>query len=320
MNLIYSIVFFLLITPFFWVITDYKIGKIKNYYIFPFFFISFILTFFISWFYNNFENILWLIIIFLLWYLFYINNKWWAWDWKYIILIWLNSLIIAFLLWISINILNVLFLYVFLFLFVYILFYIIINIRKIKKISLKNEWKINLLNDFFIISTLFIISYSVSIYFSSKYDFLIIFLWFIILVKYLLYIKNNIVKYLIILFWLIFAIYTKSYFSIVIFPFFYYTFYYLQIIIENIFDIIDIKMLKILEITQWMILTKKSIDIVKTDIQLEYSESPLQWNEVFDIISKYKEIWKNPNIFIYKDLKIGYIIYIWYLFAILTNI
>lgn len=97
MNIVLFIVFFLIISPFVWVITDYSNWKIKNYFIYPMLILSVILTFFTKWFYN-FDNIIWIILIVFFWYLFYVNNKWGAWDWKYIILLWINSLLISYLL------------------------------------------------------------------------------------------------------------------------------------------------------------------------------------------------------------------------------
>lgn len=316
MNLINIIVLFLLLSPFYAVITDFKSGKIKNYFIFPFLLISLTLTFFIEWFYWSNNNIIWLIIIILFWYLFYKDNKWWAGDWKYLILIWLNSLMISFLLWFNINIINNLFFSIFSILLIYNLFFLIFKINEIKKIKFKNKVKINYIDTFFTMFFVYLLSFILWKYIWREYIYVIIFLSVILLLPYINLINNKYIKYLLIFSWISMCVLNNSYISILLIGVIYFVFIFLQSYSEQIFNVIDVDKIKLLDIKQGTILTKKAIDVIKDDTKFDYSESPLQWNEVFDLIWKYKKLWKNPEIIIYKDVKIWIIMYIWFILTI----
>ena len=59
-------------------------------------------------------------------------------------------------------------------------------------------------------------------------------------------------------------------------------------------------------------MTSKTIKMIKKDSNLDFLETPLQWNEVFEIIWFYKKNKNNIKISIYKEIKLWIIIYIWY--------
>lgn len=317
MSLITWIISFLLISPIYWVVTDYKYWKIKNYFIFPLLLISILLTFFIDWFYSNFNNILWFILVLWLWYFFYINHKWGAGDWKYIILIWLNSIIISYLIWNNSPIINKLFLYIFLLLIIYILFFIILNIKKFSFKTNILKW-FDLFKSLYLISFIYIISWIIIYFFQSTYIFLLIFLLLFFLFPYILKINNKFIYSFIIILSFFLCFYFKWYFSYWLIFIFYFIFYFIQKIFSDFFDIIDIKELNLLDIKQWDILTNKSIDLINKDVWIKFLESPLQWNEVYDLIWIYKKNRKNPKIYIYKDFRIWIIIYIWFILTFLN--
>lgn len=319
MDLITLIVLFLLLSPFFAVFTDFKTWKIKNYFIFPSLLISFILTFFIQDFYSNINNVIWLLIVVFFWYLFYINNKWWAGDGKYIMLIWLNSLIISHILWFDINIINSVFTNIFGILFIYTLFFILINIKKISKIKFDYTFNTKLIDSLYIIFFIYIVSYLLSRYIWTQYIYILIFLSITLLIPFLLLIKNKYIKYLIILSWVTIGITYMDYISISLIWGIFFVFMFLQSFSEQIFNIIDVKQIKLFELKQWSILTKNTLDKIKDDTWLDFHEAPLQWDEVFELIWKYKELWENPKLTIYKDLKIWIIMYIWYILTIFIN-
>lgn len=313
MDLISWIVLLLLLTPIYGVVTDLKSWKIKNYFIFPALIISFVLTFFIEWFYYDFNNIIWLVILLLFGFLFYKWNKWWAWDWKYIILIGLNIIIIWFLLWFNVNILNILFLFVFWILFLYNLFFVIINYKEVFKIKFKKNYNFKIIDFFFISSFIYIFSFYLSLYLGGAYIYIITFLSILFLLPLLNNISNQYLRYIFISFWVISCIYTSSYYIFFLISAMYFFFIFLQSFSDQLFDIIDVVNIKILDIKSGEILTQNSINLIKGETGLDYHEAPLQWNEVFDITNKYKELWFNPSVQIYKDLKIWIIMFIWYL-------
>lgn len=320
MNIVYWIVLFLLIIPFYWVITDLINWKIRNYFIFPSIIVSVFITFFIEWFYSSNINLFLFTIIVIFWYLFYRDNKWWAWDWKYIILLWFNSIIISFLLWLSINILNSLFIFIFWILLIYNLFFLIYNYKKIININFKVNFRINIFNSLFLIFFIFVFVTIISNYIWNSYNYVIIFILMIILFPYLNIIKNNIIKIFIILLWITVLFYNVNYYSLLTISILFYIFSILQWLAEQIFNTIDIKDISLINIKQWNILTTQSIKQINKDINIEFLETPLQWNEVHEIILWYKEIDINPTISIYNDLKIGIIMYIGFILNICYNI
>ncbi len=317
MSLINIIVLFLLLTPLYAVFTDIKTGKIKNYFIFPVLAISIILTFFISWFYTEKNNIIWMLIVIIFGYLFYKNNKWWAGDWKYIILIWLNSIIISYLLWLNIVIINSLFISIFTIFFLYNLVFLIKNYKKIKAIWFKIKEKMKHLDILFIWSFIYIISFIISKNLELDYIYLIVFLFIVLFSDTISKLSNYYFKIIVILFWIGTMFYNLDYFSYIIILFIFFIFSVLRLYFDNIYNEIDIKKINIFEIKQWDILTSKTIEIIKNDIGIEYLESPLQWNEIHYIIWEYKKLWTNPEVSIYNDIKIGIIMYIWYIITIL---
>ena len=317
MNIIDYVSIFLILTPFYGVITDIKFWKIKNYFIFPLLLISIILCFFIEWFFNK-QNIIWFFIIFLFWFLFYKNNKWWAGDWKYLILLWINSIILAFLKWFWFNIINLLFLDIFMIIFFVNIIFIILNFNKILKIKFKKIMKIDLLKDFWNIFFIFIVSNLISRIIWTSYNYIIIFLIILLVIPFIINIKNKYFYLLLIFTWIIYSIYLKVFIWPILIWIIYYIFSYLQNLFEQIFNIIDTKNIKIFDIKSWDILAKKSLNIINKDLNTNYEETPLQWDEVFDIIWYYKNNNKNINILLYKDIKLWIIMYIWYLITIYT--
>jgi len=317
MNIINIIIFILLILPIHWVITDILEGKIKNYFIFPSIFVLIILSLFLEWFYFNLDNIVYILIILSLSFLFYKNNKWWAWDWKYLILIWFSTIIIWYLKWINSLVLKLI-IYTFSIFLFYVFVYLILNFNQIKKIEFK-KYKIVFFDLFFNAFLLFLLSFLISLFLPNKdYSFLLIFVFMVLVLPILnKIIINKYFKYLIILFWIIFLFFTRTYLSFLIIFFIYLLFNFIQEFFDQIFDLIDIKEIEIIEIKQWSILTKESIKKFKNEASLEFEVSPLQWLDIFNIIDFYKNSFhKNDKITIYKDLRIWIIFYIWYFVTI----
>jgi len=92
----------------------------------------------------------------------------------------------------------------------------------------------------------------------------------------------------------------------------------LSSIFDQIFDQIDVVNTRIIDLKQWNILTQKSCEKIKKEIDVEVSEMPLQGFEVFKIIEKYKENKKSKDeVSIYKDIKIGLIMYLWFLATVI---
>ena len=320
MDLINAIVLFLLLTPFYAVVTDYKKGKIKNYFIFPFLALSIMLTFFIEWFYQNYTNIIWLLIVTIFWFLFYKDNKWWAWDGKYIILIWLNSIIISYLLSWDTNIINGLFITIFWILFAYNIFFLLYHFSDVRKIKYEKNFWFKTDHSFFIISFIYLFSSFFSLYIWWSYIFIIIFLSIILMIPYLNKIKRVWVKYLLIVFAIWLCLYRQEYLTYAFIIWMFFSFIILQSYADQIFKVIDTIKIKLFEIKQWNILTRESISLIKKDTWFEFQESVLQGNEVFELIGKYKEVWKNPEITIYKELKIWIFMYIGYVLIIIYYI
>jgi hypothetical protein len=318
MTLINFIVTSLLLIPLIWVISDFKTGKIKNKFIFPYLVCLIILTFFIKWFYNYSSNLIELFIVLFFWYLFYINNKWWAWDGKYLIILWLSWSIIWYLKWYE-NVIILFLSYSFLLISTFITFYIIKNYKKLKWIKTK---KLDLLNNFFYFNIIFLIWNLITIYFKNSYTFLVIFWIMYLIIPSINKIKlNTYFKFIFSLF-LVFIFYYYDLLNIWydIWFIIYLTFIFLSWIIENIFDKIDIKEIRVIDIKQWDILTNDSIKEIKNKIEIELHESPLQWSDVYEIIKAYKESEMNKVITIYKDIRIWIFLYIWFVITIISLI
>lgn len=315
MNLINTIVLILALVPIIWVISDLKKGKIKNIFIFPYFLFLIIFTFFIKDFYI-YSNIIQLVIIFIIGYIFYIYNKWWAGDWKYIIVLWLSIVIIWYLKWINLIIINFL-TTIFLIISLIIIWYLLLNIKKIIKLK-----KINLdiwyLDTFVIFNLIFILSSVIKIYFNNDYTYIFIFLLLFIMISIYHKIKfNNFFKYILILLWLVIVIYEKNIYWYFITFLIFITFLFISKVLEDIFTKIDLIQKNIFDLKQGDILSENSLSNINKSLKSNYVLSPLQWNEVYEIISYYKE--KNNNIVVdlYKDIKIWIYIYIWFILTIL---
>lgn len=315
MDIINYIIITLTIIPLIWVISDLKKGKIKNIFIFPYFLFLIILTFFIKDFYN-YINLIQLFIIFFLGYIFYIYNKWWAGDWKYIIILWLSIIIIWYLKWLP-N-LSLFFLSATFFIIsIWIIFYMIYNIKDIiKKTRFKFDFKV--LDIVTIFSIVFITSSILQIFYNTIYNYLILFLLLLVIIS--IYYKLKIIdyfKYFITFFWLMFMIYFGFYLWYVFWIIIYFIFTFFSKIIDQSLDNIDIETKKVFELKQWDILTQDTINKIRSDIKIDLYLSPLQWNEVFEIIGYYKEKNDNFEITTYKDIKIWIYIYIWYIITII---
>lgn len=317
MNIIYLITFILFFLPIIWVITDLKIWKIKNYFTFPIIFFLLILWFFIEWFFLDINNVLWLIIIFLFWFFFYKGNKWWAWDWKYIIIIWFCLLIISYLYWIESNILNHYFFIVFLLFLLYNIFYLLFNLKKIKKLKFKNDFQFNILDDFYIIGLIFSFVFILWNIIDSMYKYLIIFILIYLFIDFFNWLKLKLIKQSFIFLSFIILLITKDiklYFTIICM---FYFFSYIKTIFDIIYDKIDIKEIEVIKIKQWDILTDKSLKELK-EKWINLLQSPLQWNEVFELIKKAKKNnFLNFKIQKYIDIRIGLFFYLWYILTLL---
>lgn len=315
MNLINSLVIVLAILPLFAVFTDMKEGKIKNYFIFPSFIFIIILSFFIEGFFFSNDNLLSIAIIILFGYMFYINNKWGAGDGKYFMLLWLSSIIIWYLkgeTWLILKMIT----YTFILFLIFTITYLVKEFKNIKKIKF-NHQKFNLINTFYSISILNIFSFFIVSYLPANYAYIIIFILLMVFIPIFENIKSKTVQILIIFSCLVLTIIYGTYISLGIVSVLFIIFKYIWNYIEQILDIIDIKTIKIIELQQWNILTKQAINKIKNDINKEFLVSPLQWNEVFDIIKWYKETKKDSELItIYKDIKIWIIMYIAYILTI----
>lgn len=318
MMLINFIVILLLIIPLIWVISDLKSGKIKNKFIFPYLVCLIILTFFIKWFYNYSTNLIEIFIVLFFWYLFYLNNKWWAWDWKYLIVLWLSLTIIWYLKWYE-NIITLFLSYSFLIISIFIILYIIKNYKELKWVNTK---KIDFINNFFYFNIIFWMWMLISIYLKNNYTFLIIFWLMYLIIPSINKIKLNIYFKFIFSLFLVSIFYYYDVLNIWydIWFIFYLSFIFLSWVIENIFDKIDIKETRIIDIKQWDILTKESLIEIKKKIDIELQESPLQWNDVYEIIWAFKENDMNKIITIYKDIRIWIFLYLWFVITIISLI
>lgn len=322
MTTINLIITILLITPIIGVISDYSEGKIKNFFIFPYFFFLLILTIFIDWFYFYKDNLLQLAIVFLFSYFFYINKKWWAWDWKYLIILGLSTVIIWYLKWIEWLIIN-LFIYSFALFLIYNLIYLIFNISKIKRINFKNiNYNLNLKDIIFNISIINIIVLLLFRYLPINYSYLIVFIVLTILIPLISNIKIKYLNIFIIILSLFLTYYYKNYISFLYLSLFFIFFSFLSTLFENIYDTIDIKEIKIIDLKQWNIINKNSADKIYNDSNLKINfEMPLQWLEVYNILDYYKKNKKEDDLLnIYIDIKIWIYIYIWYLITIINSI
>jgi len=318
MSLINYISLFLLLTPIYWFVTDIKFWKIKNYFIFPLLFISITLLFFIEWFFVK-ENILWIFILIFFWFLFYKNNKWWAGDWKYLILLWINSIIISFLKWYWENIINLLFFNIFIIIFIFNIIFIFYKINEIKKIQFQKIIKFNFLKDFWNIFLIFVWANLIWTYLWNNYLYITIFLFMLLLIPIINQIKSKYFYIFLIISWIFYCVYINNYFWLFIIWIIFFLFSFLQSLFEQIFDIIDIKKIKIYELNNWDIISNKSIKRINNDLKIDFEETPLQGKEVFDIIWYYKKNKNNIDIYIYKDIKLWIIMYIWFFITIFIN-
>lgn len=319
MNSINIIIFVLLILPLHAIFTDFKEGKIKNYFIFPSLIFVFILSLFIEWFYTNRGNIISLCIVLVFSYLFYKNNKWGAWDGKYLILIGFSSIITWYLKGIEWLIIT-LFICIFWIFLIYTFFYLILKYKEIKKITFKSPI-IKPFDIFYSVSILNISVYLIVDFLPVQYTYLIVFILIMTLMPLFEKINNKYLRILVIGVCLVLTIITNSYISLMLITFIFILFKFLSSYIDQIFDIIDIKKIKIIQLTQWSILTQETIDKIKKEAHIELSLSPIQGLETYNILSYYKSIKKeNDIITLYKDIKIGIIIYIGYVLAIITSI
>jgi hypothetical protein len=182
-----------------------------------------------------------------------------------------------------------------------------------------SKYKVSFFNLFFNTFLLFLISFIISLFLPNKdYNFLIIFVFMVLILPILNKILiNKYLKYLIILIWLWALIIKQIYLSFWIIIVIYTLFNFLQNFFDQVFDIIDIKEIKILSLKQWSILTKESLEKIKKEANLEFEQSPLQGLDIFNIINFYKNSSKKEDkITIYKDLRIWIIFYIWFFLTI----
>lgn len=319
MNIIQIIILVLLILPLQAIFTDFKEGKIKNYFIFPSLIFVLILSFFIEWFYTSSDNVLSLWIILFFSYLFYIHNKWGAWDGKYLILIWFSSIIIWYLKWIPWIIIT-LFIFIFWIFLIYTCFYLLTQYKGIKKITFKYP-RFKIVDIVYTIFALKISTFFIVDYLPTQYTYLIVFVLMMTIMPYFERIKNRYFMVLIVFLGIVLTVISSSYISLTLIALIFILFKFLSSFIDQIFDIIDIKKIKIIQLTQWSILTQETIDKIKKDTGVELSLSPIQGLETYNIISYYKSIKKeNDAITLYKDIKIWIIIYIGYFLTIITSL
>lgn len=311
------IVVLLGIIPVIWVFSDIKKGKIKNIFIFPYFVLLLIFTFFIDWFYNNTTNIIQILLLSALWYLFYVNNKWWAWDGKYIIVLWISLVIIWYLKWFED--ISILFIKLLFFIITSVIVWYIILSNKTTKIN-KKKIKIDILDTLSMYSTIFVFISIFTYYYSSNYSYIIIFLLLFVISDF--YKRFKIHKYIKIIFiciWIFVCIYSGNYIWFVLSYWVYIIFIWLSSVINDMLSDIDTKEITIGNINKWDILTEKSIEKVNKDTDLSIVLSPLQWEEVFKIIEYYK---KNnelqTQIEIYKDIRVWIYFYIAYIMTLLV--
>lgn len=317
MNLINFIVIFLLILPIFWFITDFKEGKIKNLFIFPSLVFLLVLSFFIEWFFFSIDNWISFFIILFFSFLFYRDNKWWAWDGKYLILLGHSTIIIGYLKWLNALVIK-LFIFTFLFFVVYCIFYLLFNYNKIKKIKFKTE-KLDYFNYFYSVFLLFLLSFLFWYFLPQNYSFIIVFLLMILVLPFFEKIKLIYFKISIIIVWFVIVFYYSLFLNFILMTVLFFLFKLLSFYLWQIFDIIDVKCIELWNLKQWQILTNSAIKKIKNDIWIELYLSPIQWSEVYDIISYYnaKNLLKE-QILVYNDIKIGFFIYLWYLFTVFT--
>lgn len=310
------IVLLLGLIPVIWVVSDIKKGKIKNIFIFPYFVLLLIFTFFIDWFYNNTTNIIQILLLSALWYLFYVNNKWWAWDGKYIIILWISLVIIWYLKWFED--MSILFIKLLFFIITSVIIWYIIISKRTKEIQ-KQKIKIDILDTLSMYSTIFMCINIFSYYYSSNYSYIIIFLLlFIVWDIYKRFKIHKIIKIVFIWLWIWVSIYIWNYIWFVLSYGVYVLFIWLSSVINDILNDIDIKEITIWNINKWDILSEKSIEKINKDTKLAIVLSPLQWEEVFKIIEYYKQNNQlQTQIEIYKDIRVWIYFYIAYIMTIL---
>lgn len=315
MNIINILIILLIILPIFGVFSDIKEGKIKNYFIFPSLIFIIILSFFIEGFFFSKDNLISIGIIILFGYMFYINNKWGAWDGKYFMLLWLSCIIIWYLKWEDWLILKMI-TFIFLIFLIFSVIYIIKEFKKIKNLKLQH-CKLDPINTFYSISILKISSFFLVNYLPTNYSYIIFFILLMIIIPAFEKINFKGIKLFFIILCLIITIIHSSYIWLGVISVVFIIFRYLWNIFEQIFDNIDIKWIKIRDLQQWNILTEWSIKKIKNDADISLFVSPLQWNEIYDIIKYYKDIKKDDELItIYKDIKIWIIMYIAYIITI----
>lgn len=316
-NFIISLLILLPIIP---VFTDFKYGKIKNYFVFPYLFLLIILSFFIEWFFLEKLNIISFIILLLLWFIFYKNNKWGAWDWKYLIILWYSLIIISYLKGFTQNALIYFIMLTFLLFLIYNFFYILFNIKKIKK--LKINYKINLdkKNDLYVLTTIYILIFWLSYFLWDSYNYILIFLLIFLVVPYLNLIKIFLIRSIISLIWLALIIYNFDYLLFSTLIIFYYSFSFLQKLFDQIYDKIDCSIIWLKDLKSGDILTENWVKKINDDIWLVLYTSPLQGIDIFNIIWEYKEKkfseFLNWKIEIYKDIKIGIFFYLGFVISL----
>ncbi|EKE28976.1 MAG: hypothetical protein ACD_2C00258G0016 [uncultured bacterium (gcode 4)] len=325
-------IFILVFSPLYWVITDMKIWKIKNKFIYSSISFSIILSFFINWFFQVGQNITWLGVIILFSFLFYKNAKWWAWDWKYLILLWLNTLIISSLSWYSwypMNILLFTFFLIFLLFFTWSLLYnfkkLRSSIKKINKEDLKNA--IRLID----IWSLFLIYISISILFDfvdieKQYAYILTFILIFIATPMISKLnRSNLISIFLIIIWTIYIAIKSDFYNFAIIFWIFIFYRLLNVLSEIILEELDTSIIKVGELKQWMILAEDGIMKINKDFWVQYLPMPLQWSEVHEIIwfYKWKDGWIFENLKIYKDIKIAWMMYLAYLitaFIIIQNL
>lgn len=151
-------------------------------------------------------------------------------------------------------------------------------------------------------------------YLPRTYAFLIIFIiMMLILPRLSTYIKNRYIQYTIIIACFVFVYMNTLYIPYLVSIGIYIVFQIAGQIFDQIFDIIDTVEIRTIDLQQGSILTKKSRDKIYKDCKIIVEEKPLQGIETFTILEHYKKLDnKNEYFVIYKDVKLGVMLYIGY--------
>jgi hypothetical protein len=150
----------------------------------------------------------------------------------------------------------------------------------------------------------------------SAYNYFIIFLFILVTSPFLEKVPTK-ALYIWPVIWIGISLYTKNYYSLFYITFFYFIIITIKVILDRIFDIIDTTFIKLIDIKQWMIVTKEWIETIKKELDLDILESPLQGLDVYNLIEAIKERSKEKvDLKIHKPFTIWLVMYLWYLITI----